>query len=98
MQLSGGSPDVPCLTCGKRVFGLKWGTDCPDCHAERVARSNRLAGRVALVATALMAAYVWIEVPAEPALARIYGAIAVLVTYVVVRRIVSRIAMEYLPR
>jgi hypothetical protein len=98
MQLSGGSPDVPCLTCGKRVFGLQWGTDCPDCHALREARANRLGGRVALGATALMALDVWFQVPAEPALGRIYGAIAVAATYILVRRIVSRIAMEYLPR
>jgi len=98
MQLSGGSPDVPCLTCGKRVFGLKWGTDCPECHAARESRANRLAGRAALVATALMALYVWLRVPAEPALGRIYGAIGVAATYILVRRIVSRIAMEYLPR
>jgi len=98
MQLSGGSPDVPCLTCGKRVYGIAWGTDCPDCHALRKARADRLGGRVALVATLLMGLYVWFRVPPEPALGRIYGAIAVLVTYVVVRRIVSRTAMEYLPR
>lgn len=98
MQLSGGSPDVPCLTCGKRIFGLKWGTDCPDCHALREARAGRLAGRVALGATVLMAAYVWWRVPAEPLLGRIYGVIGVGATYILVRRIVSRIAMEYLPR
>jgi len=50
------------------------------------------------VATACTGLYVWFRVPPEPALGRIYGAIAVLVTYVVVRRIVSRTAMEYLPR
>ncbi len=98
MQLSGGSPDVPCLTCGKRVYGLSWGTDCPDCHARRQARASRLGGRVALGATALMGLYVWLRVPPEPALGRIYGIVAVLATYVIVRRIVSRIAMEYLPR
>jgi hypothetical protein len=98
MQLSGGSPDVPCLTCGKRVFGLRWGTDCPECTARREARAGRIAGRVALAATTLMGLYVWLRVPAEPALARVYGAIGVLVTYVLTRRIVSRIAMEYLPR
>lgn len=98
MRLSGGSPDVPCLTCGTRVFGLKWGTDCPECHAVRESRANRLAGRAALVATALMALYVWLRVPAEPALGRIYGAIGIAATYILVRRIVSRIAMEYLPR
>jgi hypothetical protein len=53
---------------------------------------------VALVATALMALYVWYRVPVEPALGRIYGAIGVAATYILVRRIVSRIAMEYLPR
>ncbi len=98
MQLSGGSPDVPCLTCGKRVYGLSWGTDCPDCHTRRQARASRLGGRVALGATALMGLYVWLRVPPEPALGRIYGIVAVLATYVIVRRIVSRIAMEYLPR
>ena len=98
MQLSGGSPDVPCLTCGKRVYGLRWGTDCPECHARRQARANRLAGRVALVLTAAMALYVLLRVPAGSGLGRLYGAIAVLVTYVLVRRITSRIAMEYLPR
>ena len=45
-----------------------------------------------------MGLYVWLRVPAEPALGRIYGIVAVLATYVIVRRIVSRIAMEYLPR
>jgi len=98
MRLSGGSPEVPCLTCGKRVFGLPWGADCPECHALRSRRAGSLAGRVALGATAVMALYVWLRVPAEPALGRLYGAIAVLATYVLVRRIVSRIAMEYLPR
>jgi len=98
MQLSGGSPDVPCLTCGKRVYGLRWGTDCPECTAKREAKANRLAGRVALVATACMGLYVWFAVPAESGLGRVYGAIGVLVTYVLTRRIVSRIAMEYLPR
>jgi hypothetical protein len=98
MQLSGGSPDVPCLTCGKRVYGLRWGTDCPECHARRAARAGRLGGRVALGATALMGLYVWFRVPPESGLGRIYGTVAVLATYVLVRRIVGRIAMEYLPR
>lgn len=98
MQLSGGSPDVPCLTCGKRVYGIAWGTDCPDCREIREARASRIGGRFGLGAAVLMGLYVWFRIPPEPALGRIYGAIAVLVTYVVVRRIVSRTAMEYLPR
>jgi hypothetical protein len=44
-----------------------------------------------------MAAYVAIRVSAAP-MARLYGAIAVLATYIIVRRIVTRVAMEYLPK
>jgi hypothetical protein len=54
-----------------------------------------LANRISLAATALMAAYVAIRVTAAP-LARVYGAVAVLATYIIVRRIAMQIAMEYL--
>jgi hypothetical protein len=42
-----------------------------------------------------MAAYVVLRVPADP-MARIYAAIATLATYIIVRRIATRVAMEYL--
>jgi hypothetical protein len=42
-----------------------------------------------------MAAYVAIRVPAAP-MARLYSAIAVLATYIIVRRIATLVAMEYL--
>jgi hypothetical protein len=54
-----------------------------------------LAARISLAATILMAAYVAIRVPAAP-MARLYGGIAVLATYIIVRRIVTLVAMEYL--
>jgi hypothetical protein len=38
-----------------------------------------------------------IRMPPYP-LARIYGVIAVLVTYIVVRKVVQRVAIELLPR
>jgi len=44
-----------------------------------------------------MAAWVFLRVPDEPT-ARVYGGIAVLATYVIVRRIAHHVAMEYLPR
>jgi hypothetical protein len=44
-----------------------------------------------------MAAYVAIRVTAAP-MARLYGAIAVLATYIIVRRIATQVAMEYLPK
>ena len=90
-----GLPEVPCATCGRRLSGLPWGELCPECRAEREGRASRLAGRISLAATILMAAYVALRVPADPT-ARLYAGIAVLATYIIVRRIAGRVAMEYL--
>ena len=92
---SGWPPEVPCARCGARVAGLAWGDRCPDCRAARLRRANRLAGRLSLVATLLVGLYVVLRVPPLP-LARVYGAIAVLVTYIVVRKIVQQVALELL--
>jgi hypothetical protein len=43
----------------------------------------------------LMAIYVLVRVPAG-SMARLYGAIAVLATYIIIRRIAMAIGMEYL--
>src|ERR687896_2227958 len=95
MPLPSGLPEVPCIRCERRVRGLGWGELCPDCRAERRRRASRLAGRISLAATVLMAAYVAVRVPAAP-MARLYGGIAVLATYIIVRRIATLVAMEYL--
>ena len=50
-----------------------------------------------MLPTALMAAYVAWRVPTDGT-ARFYGAVAVVATYIIVRRIASRIAMEFLPQ
>jgi hypothetical protein len=92
-----GLPEVPCARCERRIRGLGWGELCPDCLAERKRRATKLANRISLAATVLMAAYVAVRVSAAP-MARLYGAIAVLATYIIVRRIATRIAMEYLPK
>jgi hypothetical protein len=92
-----GRPEVPCVKCERRVPGLAWGELCPDCLAERKRRASRLASRISLAATVLMAAYVAIRVTAAP-MARLYGGIAVLATYIIVRRIATQVAMEYLPK
>jgi hypothetical protein len=42
-----------------------------------------------------MAVYVALRMPAD-AMARTYAAIAVLATYIIVRRIATRVALEYL--
>jgi hypothetical protein len=95
MRLLDGLPEVPGARCGRRVRGLGWGELCPDCVAERKTRARRLAGRISLVATVLMAAYVGLRMSGAP-MARWYGAIAVLATYIIVRRIATQVAMEYL--
>ena len=97
MPSPGGLPEVPCAKCERRVRGLPWGELCPDCRAERARRASRLAHRISLAATALMAAYVAFRVSGAPA-ARLYGAIAVVAVYIIVRRIATRVAMEYLPQ
>lgn len=63
--------------------------------AERKTRARRLAARISLAATVLMAAYVAIRVQGAP-MARLYSGIAVLATYIIVRRIATLVAMEYL--
>ena len=55
--------------------------------------SSRLANRISLAATALMGLYVAFRMPPDP-MARLYGAIAVLATYIIVRRIAARVALE----
>ena len=92
-----GWPEVPCARCEVRVPRLRWGDLCPDCLAERKRRANRLSHRISLPATLLVALYVVFMMPPEP-LARLYGGIAVLTTYIVLRRIVIGVAMELLPK
>ena len=97
MPSPGGLPEVPCAKCERRVRGLPWGELCPDCRAERARRASRLAHRISLAVTALMAAYVAFRLPGDST-SRLYGAVAVLATYVIVRRVASRVAMEFLPK
>lgn len=91
-----GSAEVPCARCGTRVAGLSWGEACSDCRNRRLARAKRLSRRISLPATLLVALYVALRVPPLP-LARVYGLIAVLVTYIVVRKVVFRVALELIP-
>jgi hypothetical protein len=72
---------------------LPWGELCPACRAQRQRRASRLATRISLAATLLMGLYVAFRMPPDP-MARLYGAIAVLATYIIVRRIAARVAME----
>jgi hypothetical protein len=95
MPLPSGLPEVPCAKCGRRIRGLGWGELCSVCLAERRARARKLASRISLAATVLMAGYVAIRVSAAP-MARLYGAIAIVATYIIVRRIATLVGMEFL--
>ena len=93
MPSLGGLPEVPCAKCGKRVPRITWGDLCPECRWEREGRAKRIASRTALAATAVMGLYVMLRVPPDST-ARLVSVIAVLATYVIVRRITTRLAME----
>jgi hypothetical protein len=95
MPSLGGSPEVPCAKCGKRVPRIAWGDLCPECRWEREARAKKISSRSALAATILMGVYVMLRVPADPT-ARLTSVLAVLATYVIVRRIAGRLALEFL--
>lgn len=95
MLSQSGLPEVPCARCERRLRGLRWGDLCPECRAEREGRASRLGRRISLAAALLMAAYVAFRMPAD-SLARLYAGIAVLATYIIVRRIATKVAMEYL--
>ncbi len=87
------APEVPCARCGTRVAGLGWGERCAACQAQRLRRANRIASRISLSATLLIGLYAGYRLPpTEPA--RIYGMIVVVITYVAVRKIAQRVALE----
>jgi len=88
-------PEVPCARCGTHVTGIGWGELCPACRGKVVARARRVSRWIALGATVLTALYIWWRMPMNLPLSRFYGGIAVLATYVIVRRIATVVATEY---
>ena len=97
MRSPSGWAEVPCARCGERVEGLNWGELCPDCLRARKRRANRVSSLISLAGTALAAAYVSFRLPAIPN-ARIYAVVLVVAVYIILRRIATRVAMEFLPR
>jgi len=92
-----GAESVPCVQCDRREPGLSWGDYCSVCKEERRRKADRIGQRYAIVAALVMAAYLIWQTP--PALTqRIFAAASVLLVYLIVRRIVSRLLQEYLPK
>jgi len=88
--------EVPCVACERFVEGIDFGERCRDCQRQRARRVAVIARRAALVATAATGAWVLSRPPASPT-AQWTGIIAVPATYLLVRVIVGRLAMELLP-
>ncbi|MGH7590119.1 MAG: hypothetical protein ACREL2_01660 [Gemmatimonadales bacterium] len=90
-----GWPELPCARCGRRTPGIEFGAICPDCTAALKARAGKLGRRAALAATVVVALWGIFGISRAP-LARSYAAAAVIATYLIVRRVVERIALEML--
>jgi hypothetical protein len=89
-----GLPDVPCARCGKRGR-IEWGTLCPICQGERMEKALRLSRWVSIGAALLAGIYAVLRIGPEN---RWYSAIAVIAVYLITRRLVTLLAMEFLPR
>ena len=77
------------------VPGLAVGDICADCARALQRRAARIARWVAVGTTLPLAGYITLTMPAERT-ARIVGAAAVLIWYVVTSLIARRIAWEWL--
>jgi len=89
-----GLPDAPCARCGRRGR-IEWGTLCPICQGERMEKAIRLSRWVAIAAALLAGIYAILRIGPEN---RWYSAIAVIAVYLITRRLVTLLAMEFLPR
>jgi hypothetical protein len=84
------------VQCDRREVGLAWGEYCTVCRAERERRANRVAQRVGIVGAVLLAAYLIWRSPNQLT-PRIFAAASVVLVYVVLRRIVSRVVLDLMP-
>jgi hypothetical protein len=67
------------------------------CQVRRQRHAGRLGGKIALVAAVLMAAYLfWRPLPGGTS-GRVYAGVAILITYLLVRKIATVIAIQMLP-
>ena len=94
MPLLSGLPEPPCARCGRHAR-IEWGELCPICQNERMDRAIKLSRWVAIVAALGTGLYSILRIPPAQ---RYYGAFAVVAVYIIMRRIVTRLALEFLPR
>lgn len=88
---------VPCVQCDRRQAGLPWGEFCTICREERRRKAERAARRYAVVPALILG--VWLLWYTPPRMTeRIFGAVSTLLVYLIVRRIISRLMQEYMPK
>ncbi len=92
-----GGEKVPCVQCDRREFGLAWGDYCSVCREMRRRRAEARAQRIAIGAAVVMAAWLVWRTPADLE-QRIFAGASVLLVYVIVRRVVSRMLQEFMPK
>ncbi|HEU4699817.1 MAG TPA: hypothetical protein VFS40_11600 [Gemmatimonadales bacterium] len=88
-------PEVPCAQCQRRVPRIRWGELCPDCRRVFEHRAARLAQRVALVVTVLVALVLRLTLPRA---GFFWLALGVVGSYLIARRLAAGLALEFLPR
>ena len=86
--------EAPCVECGRRTPGLLIGNRCDMCRVERERRASRLAGRISLLAAALVAVWLIMRPLPGAGTGRIWAGVTVLVTYLLVRKIAARALFE----
>ena len=96
-SLASAEPEVPCAECLTRVPGITWGDLCPDCRGRLRGRASPLARRISLLASLLVVAYAWFDVPFTHK-NRIWVAVIAVGTYFLVRKMATQILMEYMRR
>ena len=84
-----------CARCGKLTPGIPVGGMCGECAAVVGKKAARLARWAAIATTLPLAVYLSVSLPADRT-ARILAAAAVVVWYVLTRRIARRLAWEWL--
>ena len=90
-----GESSYPCAVCGVRVAGIALGGRCPDCLQRVRRRAARLARWVAIGTSLPLAGYVSLTLPADRT-ARLVGAIAVVIWYVLTSLVARRVAQEWM--
>lgn len=92
LPFAGGLLEHECPRC-HRAVELPIGTLCRACSDEIERRAGRVGNLVALASTALLAGYVLLRMPPQPA-ARLVGGMAIAIWFVLSNIVVRRAVRE----